>query len=203
MISEKAKKLILYYEGLDQPSKWPGGSSGVTIGIGYDLGFQTVAQFENDWRYYLSAEQMESLSAVIGLKGTAAATASVRFKGIVIRRVDAERVFTESTLPRFEIQTREAFPGFDNLPINAQGALVSLVYNRGPGMRDNSSEDRRREMREIKELVETWDGDLENLRSIADQIRSMKRLWVGKNLGGLLKRRDAEADLIESCIIAE
>jgi GH24 family phage-related lysozyme (muramidase) len=39
-----------------------------------------------------------------------------------------------------------------------------------------------------------------NLQEIADQIRSMKRLWEGKNLGGLLKRRDAEADLVESAI---
>jgi hypothetical protein len=28
----------------------------------------------------------------------------------------------------------------------------------------------------------------------------MKRLWVGKGVDGLLKRRDAEADLVESAI---
>jgi hypothetical protein len=27
----------------------------------------------------------------------------------------------------------------------------------------------------------------------------MKRIWEGKELDGLLRRRDAEADLIESC----
>lgn len=32
---------------------------------------------------------------------------------------------------------------------------------------------------------------------VAQQIRSMKRIWEGKNLGGLLKRRDKEADLVE------
>ena len=37
-------------------------------------------------------------------------------------------------------------------------------------------------------------------KEIANQIRSMKRLWVNKGLGGLLHRRDAEADLVESCI---
>jgi GH24 family phage-related lysozyme (muramidase) len=28
----------------------------------------------------------------------------------------------------------------------------------------------------------------------------MKRIWEGKGLDGLLKRRDAEADLVESAI---
>ena len=39
-----------------------------------------------------------------------------------------------------------------------------------------------------------------DLQEIADQLRSMKRLWEGKGMGGLLKRRDAEADLVESCL---
>jgi hypothetical protein len=143
---------------------------------------------------------MERLSSAIGVKGQAAAIMASRFKDIKIRRSDAETVFTGNTLPRFEDQTRDAFPGFDNLPLDAQGALVSLVYNRGTSMHDNSAEDRRREMREIKDIVLTWDGGSDGLRAIANQIRSMKRLWEGKNLGGLLRRRDAEADLIISCI---
>jgi GH24 family phage-related lysozyme (muramidase) len=200
MKSEKARKLILYYEGLNQPSKWPGGFSGITIGIGYDLSAVSKEQFENDWRYYLSAEQMDRLSDVIGIKGNAAALIASSFKDIVIRREDAESVFVDNMLPNYEEQTRSAFPGFDNLPEDAQGALVSLVYNRGAAMNDNSSEDRRKEMREIRDLVETWDGDLSKLKAIANQIREMKRLWKNKGLDGLLKRRDAEAALIESCM---
>jgi hypothetical protein len=34
---------------------------------------------------------------------------------------------------------------------------------------------------------------------IADQIISMKRLWVGKGLDGLLRRRNEEADMIRKC----
>jgi GH24 family phage-related lysozyme (muramidase) len=55
--------------------------------------------------------------------------------------------------------------------------------------------DSRREMRAVRDAVA--DG---NLQEIADQIRAMKRLWEGKGLDGLLKRRDAEADLVESAI---
>ena len=51
-------------------------------------------------------------------------------------------------------------------------------------------------MRAIRDAVARQD-----LREIANQLRSMKRLWVGKNLDGLLRRRDAEAELVESCIV--
>ena len=48
-ISSKALQLILNAEGLDQPGNWPGGASGITIGIGYDLGYITVDRFESEW----------------------------------------------------------------------------------------------------------------------------------------------------------
>jgi GH24 family phage-related lysozyme (muramidase) len=38
-----------------------------------------------------------------------------------------------------------------------------------------------------------------NYKKIAQEIRNMKRLWVGKGLDGLLKRRDEEANLVDSC----
>ena len=62
-------------------------------------------------------------------------------------------------------------------------------------MTDDSAEDRRKEMRAIRDAVARQD-----MKDIAAQLRLMKRLWVGKNLDGLLKRRDAEAELVESCI---
>ena len=54
---------------------------------------------------------------------------------------------------------------------------------------------RRSEMRNIRSLVLQKD-----YKSIAREIRSMKRIWRGKGLDGLLKRREAEAILVESCI---
>jgi GH24 family phage-related lysozyme (muramidase) len=50
-------------------------------------------------------------------------------------------------------------------------------------------------MRAVRDAVAAGD-----LQEIANQIRAMKRLWEGKGLDGLLKRRDAEADLVESAI---
>jgi GH24 family phage-related lysozyme (muramidase) len=54
--------------------------------------------------------------------------------------------------------------------------------------------DSRSEMRFIRALVAE-----KNYTKIAQQFRKMKRIWEGKELDGLLKRRDAEADLVESC----
>jgi len=190
-ITDKAFRLILSAEGLDQPGKWPGGGSGITIGIGYDLGFVTTEQFEEDWGEHLTDDQIERLKTVIGLKGGSAQMRAPQFTDITIKREDAEAVFKERTLPLHSQRTEEAFPGVDELPPDAQGALVSLVFNRGPGM----DGDRRREMRAVRDAVANQD-----LQEIANQIRAMKRLWEGKGLDGLLKRRDAEADLVESAI---
>jgi len=190
-ITDEALALILDAEGLDQPGKWPGASSGITIGIGYDLGFSTAEQFEEDWSPFLGGDEIERLKTAIGISGDDAKQIASQFSDIRINRADAEEVFKTRTLPLYGARTEAAFPGVDQLPAAAQGALVSLVFNRGAGMNGDS----RREMRAVRDAVAEG-----NLQEIADQIRSMKRLWEGKNLGGLLKRRDAEADLVESAI---
>ena len=190
-VPDEALALILDAEGLDQPSQWPGGDSGITIGVGYDLGFATADQFEEDWSPFLSSDEINRLKDVIGLAGENARERAGEFRDIEIKRADAEQVFKERTLPLYSQKTEDAFPGLDQLPANVQGALVSLVFNRGTKMDGDS----RREMRAVQEAVAAGD-----LQEIANQIRAMKRLWVGKNLDGLLKRRDAEADLVESTI---
>ena len=189
-VPDEAVALILEFEGVDQPSEWPGESSGITIGAGYDLGFCSAEQFEEDWSPYLSSDEIERLKDVIGLSGEAARRRAGEFRDIRIKTADAEEVFKERTLPLYSQQTEDAFPGVDELPPKVQGALVSLVFNRGPGM----DGDKRKEMRAIRDAVA--EGDLQE---IADQLRAMKRLW-GSNMRGLLRRRDAEADLVESAI---
>ena len=189
--SQKAFDLILSFEGMGQPKQWPGGESGVTIGFGYDLGYVTAAQFQEDWGDQLPADVMTKLKTAIGLKGIPAKNKAAQLKDVKIDRAPSLVVFTERTVPQYEAQTRAAFPGFDALPTDAQGALVSLVFNRGASMKG----DRRTEMRAIRDAVPSGD-----LQEIADQLRKMKRLWVGQGLDGLLRRRDAEADMVEACI---
>lgn len=191
--SEKALDLIIGFEGLNQPGKWPGSASGITVGYGYDLGHVTAEKFESDWAGCFTPEQFARLREAIGRKGTDAESLAKRLADIKCKPADSRRVLLECSIPEYVEKTRQAFPGFDELPLDAQGALVSLVYNRGAGMKDSAGSDKRLEMRVIRELVPSG-----NLAGIAAQLRSMKRLWVGKNMAGLLRRRDAEAALVES-----
>ncbi len=178
-----------YYSRLLKKPVWPGGSSGVTIGIGYDLGYNRAAQIQKDWGGKIPDAALEKLKRVSGLKANKAKLAIKRLKSVEITFDHASQVFSESTLPRYAKSTLKAYPGIEVLYHDAQAALLSLVYNRGTSM----SGSRRKEMAAIKPLVLQQD-----YVGIAQEIRNMKRLWEGKGLDGLLKRRDAEAELVLS-----
>lgn len=192
-ISEKAFALIVEHEGCPARPYWPGGESGITIGIGYDLGYRTLMEFVRDWGDKLSASSKERLSHVIGKRGDSARIALADVRDIHIAKDAAAAVLRANTIPWAISETRRVFPGVERLPQDAAGALVSLVFNRGGSMSGES----RREMRAIQKAVLTLD-----LREIAAQLRAMKRLWVGRNLDGLLRRREDEARLVESCIVS-
>jgi hypothetical protein len=84
MITDKARKLILDQEGLGQPSEWPRGESGITIGYGYDLGYVTESEFVNDWKDTLPAEYIDRLKTAIGKTGIEARNIAYKFKDIWI-----------------------------------------------------------------------------------------------------------------------
>ena len=194
LISPNALKLILDFEGIDQAFLWPGGDSGISIGVGYDLGQIGDADFRNDWGAFLTAAQIQRLSAAIGRQGQAAKAMASQFRDITVTRPSSEAVFTGRDVPRIRAQSAKAFPGFGNLPVDAQGAIMSLVFNRGPAM----GGDRRREMRAIRDAVSAYVPGTDvhpTLAEIAHQFQAMKRLWAGQGLDGLGRRRDAEAEL--------
>lgn len=184
-ISSKA-----YYNRRLKSPVWPGGNSGVTMGIGYDLGYHTAAQVKKDWGAVVSESELKKLQKVVGLRGLSAKRVLSRLSGIKISFSEASRVFSESTLPAYAKKTRKAYPGVEKLHPDAQAALLSLVYNRGTSMSRKSS---RKEMRDIRQRVVAKDYS-----GIAQLISGMKRLWLDKGLPGLLKRRDDEAGLVEA-----
>jgi hypothetical protein len=195
-LSKAGLKLILDYEvgggevyykkALARPS-WPGGESGVTIGIGYDLGYTPRERFLGDWPA-LEDSDRDRLAATIGVKGLRARERAKEVRDIDVPWPMAFEVFQRRTIPFWIDQTRKAFPGVDDLPWDVLGAMTSLVFNRGPSMIGDS----RREMRDIRDAIIHHD-----LGRVAKALRSMKRLWKGKGLDGLLARRDAEARLVE------
>lgn len=177
-----------YEKTLHRPT-WPGAASGVTIGIGYDVGYNTPSQVRQDWgERSLPDAHLESLTRAAGVKGEKARSLAKSLNYISIPWDKAKAVFEQCTLPRFAKLTAETFPGVDKLHPHIQGALLSLIFNRGNSLNG----DRRREMRAIREHIIAGRID-----RIPAEFRKMKRLWEGQNLKGLLVRRDAEADLVE------
>lgn len=180
-----------YTRYLSHPT-WPGAASGVTVGVGYDLGYNSKGVILHDWQALPSA-QLTRLSAVAGLTGAARAKpAASQLRDILVQWKLAEGVFNDVTVTRFYQLTSRTFPGLESLAPNAQAALVSIVFNRGSSMAGDS----RREMRAIRDLVPKM-----AYMEIAGQIRSMVRIWKGTDIEkGLTRRRLVEAALVESAV---
>lgn len=212
-ISKKALNSIVcfevtsksYYEKRYTHCDWPGLQSGVTIGIGYDLGYNTPQQIEADWGNLLPTDSMQKLVAVAGMQGMRAKAAiTPQLLQVTVSFEAAETVFTNRTLPRFGKAATIAYPGLGQLAPDAVGGIISLVFNRGAALVDvpGDRNQRRKEMAAIRPLVAGKDYD-----NIAGQIAAMKRLWDGKpnssgaaetRVQGLLDRRDDEAALVRN-----
>lgn len=199
-ISQKAVNSIIFFEvgspanyiKLYQHPKVEIGDSGITIGIGYDLGYNSKEQIQSDWGDVLPAETVKLLLGVSGLKKEKAKESYDSVKALTIPLDSAMKVFINRSLKHYGIITKSVYPGVDKLLPDAAGALLSLIYNRGANTDKNL--DRRIEMFNIKELVVKKDYN-----GIADQISAMKRLWGDKE-NGLRIRRDMEAELVRKAI---
>lgn len=175
------------YNRLYQGVICPGGASGPTFGIGYDGGHQRAETILSDWYGHMHARE---LSWSAGLTGQAKCVAYKNGHAYITTPWDhAYDVFASVSLVEYYRRARRAFPGMELLPPNAQGALVSLVYNRGTAMHG----DTRREMKYIRDVCVPA-GDLQ---CIAHQIRSMVRIWEGSSIeAGMRNRRYDEAKLV-------
>lgn len=186
IVAEEVSSRALY-EKLYRSTEWPGASSGVTIGIGYDVGQNTQAQLRKDWSGVIPDRMIDALAPTCGVTGPAAKPHAARLKGVIDVPWDAAlQVFERCSLPRYLALTERALPNTDKLSPDSLGALVSLVFNRGASFA--MQEDRYREMRAIKAHMAS--GAFER---IPGELRAMKRLWP--TLPGLLRRRDREAEL--------
>lgn len=133
---------------------------------------------------------VEGLSADPWTIGYGATGDDVR-RGTVWSQQHADARFVED-LARFHDKAERAWPGMKTLHPAAQAALISLAYNRGTGLKRDTSDplDRRREMRDLVPAVVSRD-----YIRMAELIESMCRIWAGERMGGLIARRKREADL--------
>lgn len=180
---EEVGSLDLYKTRNASPM-FPGGESGITIGIGYDLRFARD-RFSADWSKMLSQTSLDALAPWTGRPGNADGARAL--SAIKVPWLAAWSVFTLVTLPRTLVQVQQSFPGQEVLSPLSRGALLSLVYNRGAAMEGDS----RKEMRDIREAI--LEG---RLNDVAPAFLSMKRLWPA--LPGLQARREREAKLFNS-----
>lgn len=206
IIARKGIALIIEAEGNYERPYWPGNvMSGVTVGIGYDFGHHTRQEIIRDWGRFLPAVIVDRLANLAGLKGDKARVALRKTQYIRIPLTTSARLFEEYDIPRWIRRTASAFPGYNNLPDEIQGALVSLVFNRGISMVSKLPIEERREMLAIRTVVASAVPLRIKQREIAAALRSMKRLWDGTLMApynvrfrGLITRRENEALLVES-----
>jgi hypothetical protein len=194
-LSERGIEAIIRWETggeayYDPNPEWPGESSGVTIGIGWDLGMTPASETTRAWAPHLPPSTLAALVGVSGRHGEAAQTVLPYVRHLSIPWAAAMAVFEAVTLPTWYLRTLRIYPQAEELPGDCTAALVSLVFNRGSAL----SGDRRREMCNIQALLKTG-----NFKEIPNQFREMVRLWP--NSKGLRRRRQEEADLFEAGLV--
>ena len=173
--------------------EWPGGNSGVTWGIGFDSGYNTSGAILRAWQKIAEVERLARCAGITGQKARAKLTT---VNDIPIPWTVAVEVFDQTTVPRFYQEMLRAFPGAENLNIDTQGALTSMVYNRGGSLIGDSRVD----LRTIAKAVPKKD-----YHAIADALRHMNVTmgpkWRAQGVyNGLSVRRNAEAKMVEDSI---
>lgn len=173
---------------------WPGGASGPTVGIGYDCGYCTPAEIDDDWHNILDPRDIAILKEASAHRGQAARLWVRNNRGRVTVMYDqAMSQFHTREIPKWIARVSIALPNCEKLSPDSLGALVSLAYNRGENG-FHLSGDRFREMREIHSCMED-----ERFDEIPELLESMKRIWP--TMKGLRDRRQREADLFRSGLV--
>ncbi|WP_413188503.1 hypothetical protein [Paraburkholderia sacchari] len=193
-ISERSFQFILSIEAYRDRPYVPSGdqSSGVTVGYGYDLGQQSATTIVTDLSGIFSVVKIARLQHASGVHGDAARNLVPSFADIEVTPDMAMRLAILMKR-RYAQQTVDAFPGVTKLHPHCEGALLSLVINRGPGMEGRPHQRSREQMRMIRSDILAG-----NLIDVPVQLRRMKDLWAGSGQGGLVARREKEAVLFEA-----
>jgi hypothetical protein len=196
LISQRAVDNVMTHEtgGYDYYRKFcerpenPGFSSGVTIGVGYDLKFHTPAQIRKDWAGVVTPEEMDALCSVAGKPGSV--VGAIKYK-VRITWEEAQTVFKRTTVPEWSRNTAVAYRISNPIQLHPHlnGALWGNSFNRGTAMEGS----RCTEKRQIRDAIANsqW-------RSIPGLFDAQARLWPGH--AGLTRRRHDEGDLAREAL---
>jgi GH24 family phage-related lysozyme (muramidase) len=191
VVSKESFQFILEKEGYSKYPYVPAGASGVTIGYGYDLGQQSVLQVRQDLAQLYAQSDIEALIGAVGRQGDQARSILSSVSHISVSKENSIALAVRMK-KRYAQLVIDAYPGVMDLHPHCQGALLSLVVNRGNSF-SRPTTDSRLEMKQINDDLLSRTPE-----KIPSRLRSMKRLWEGKaGLGGLITRREDEAKLFE------
>lgn len=172
-------------EGHQGRPYWPGGSSGVTLDPGVDLGHADADLIEATYRHRLGDASWELIKEVLGIKGDLAKQAlkdRPELKEVKLSEAMAYEVMPLVAKPYWDAIS-DRFPQLLEVktPGTVQTVLLSLAYNRGP---------RNHHLKSLNEAMATRDWE-----TIATKVRQMQQRH---RLKGIRKRRRLEGDLIRS-----
>ena len=177
-----------YYRKAYRRPIWPRGASGVTVGIGYDVGYNSKAQIRRDWCGRLPASMVDALVSCAGIKGSSARYHQQRIKYLVDVPLDAAmEVFKQRTLPRFAGITKRTFQTIERAKPCIQDMMLSQTYNRGSSTKGHS---RRHVLWQARASAKG------QYYALPIYCRESKIVWANKPSirRGIWRRRDAEAD---------
>lgn len=146
-----------YYEKIIKGRpEWPGYSSGITIGCGWDLGYHSLPEFQTQWSTRLSATDSQRLAPTIGFrtvepnraaKVTQAQALIRSLSDISVPWAVAIEQFNNVKYPDLIQQLYRALDNLDRIHPHCRAALLSLTFNRGLAF--SSTAPRFAEMHEI------------------------------------------------------
>jgi hypothetical protein len=153
------------------------GKSGLTFGIGIDIGQMSVKEF---LRLGLPKSFEEAMLPYVGKKGEEA-TAVERELGHFTLPTDVAMDISRRYVGKSKQKLSKAFPKFDSLPVQQQAVALSLLHNYGTAAL------------RYKTMKAVINGDLETA------ITKLRNPDEWKNVE-LHPRRNREADLLQSLI---
>ncbi len=193
-VVRKAAEFLTKAEALPPHPYWPGGTSGVTLGVGWDAGYHSGAELQRTWAG-LGEVALARLAPASGKKGGEARALAAQMQSIDVPRELSREVLLRSLRDDYYPLVLQLFPGLERLPVEGQVVFISVVFNRGSSMGHDpdwsraKEVDRRFEMRRMQADVQS-----EDMFAIYAHLGTMKRLWETTGPRGLpLRRRDEQA----------
>lgn len=162
---------------------WPGGKSGVTLDPGFDLGYHTLAEFNDAYDGFLDSDEMIMLALCIGIKGEYAQM--LLEKNSALKMIKIDRSLAMHLMPvvadKYWLAIIGRFPELlrGGIPGCVHTAILSLAYNRGPHNRH---------------LAPLADMLIEG--NWAQMVEFLWNMQQDHPLNGIRKRRRMEAALI-------